>query len=254
MPFPVQSYAIDGKGVRAVAASLVCAGHPFELRVVPRRHRVLPDGDCRGALEHVHTTGKGIHADFKPLNAVAVDSKFQLIDFDVFCKLGEPFGRKVPSSGYCPPEMARVLLEATDEKGKLLKATDEAGKLDGVKQLQKYKASVAYDLWSFGVVLYHLCFGRSLWNTDTNDNVERADLRVLASKPDGEALRVKLRKQGKIELQGVYSQDEGERTAAASVAGVITAMDGLPPKSVPNRFQLCFLIDIVNSILRVVPK
>ena len=73
-------------------------------------------------------------------------------------------------------------------------------------------------------------------------------------KAAAEALRVKLRKQGKIELQGVYSQDEGERTAAASVAGVITAMDGLPPKSVPNRFQFGFLIGVFNSILRLVPK
>ena len=56
-----------------------------------------------------------------------------------------------------------MLLKATDEKGKLLKATDEEGKVDGVKELQKYTASVAYDLWSF-VVLYHSASARSLDN------------------------------------------------------------------------------------------
>jgi serine/threonine protein kinase len=73
--------------------------------------------------------------------------------------------------------MARVLLRATNEKGEV----------DGEK-LAEYKANVAYDLWSFGVVLFHLCFGRPLWLTDINDNVTPEDLRVLAS-GSGESLR-----------------------------------------------------------------
>jgi len=36
--------------------------------------------DLARALDHVHTVGKGIHADFKPLNAVAVGFGFQLIE------------------------------------------------------------------------------------------------------------------------------------------------------------------------------
>jgi len=71
--------------------------------------------------------------------------------------------------------MARVLLLAMNEQGEV----------DGAK-LAEYKASEAYDLWSFGVVLYHLCFGRPLWLTDINDNVtpESEDLCTLASVPD----------------------------------------------------------------------
>eukprot|EP00964_Phaeocystis_antarctica_P016637 scaffold9159_cov44-Phaeocystis_antarctica.AAC.3 len=95
------------------------------------------------ALDHVHAQG-GIHADFKPLNAVGDRDTWKIIDFDVFCKVGERFGNKVPSSGFCPPEMARVLLRAMDDQGKV----------DGAKLIE-YKASKAYDLWSFGVVLYH---------------------------------------------------------------------------------------------------
>jgi serine/threonine protein kinase len=124
------------------------------------------------ALDDMHKHG-GIHADFKPLNAVGDGRDWKIIDFDVSCKLGQSFGGKPPSSGYCPPEMARVLLRATNEKGEV----------DGEK-LAEYKANVAYDLWSFGVVLYHLCFGRPLWLTDINDNVTLEDLRTLASVPD----------------------------------------------------------------------
>ena len=97
----------------------------------------------------------------------------EIIDFDVFCQLDHPFGGKPPSSGYCPPEMARVLLRAMNDQGEV----------NGEK-LAEYKASIAYDLWSFGVVLYQLCFGRPLWLTDINDNVTPEDLRILASAPD----------------------------------------------------------------------
>ena len=61
------------------------------------------------------------------------------------------------------------------------KATDaKTGKVD-TSELAKYTASVAYDLWSFGVVLFHLCYGISLFNTDQNDNVSLPDLSSLAS-------------------------------------------------------------------------
>jgi len=132
-------------------------------------------------LDHVHAKG-GIHADLKPLNAVGDRDTWKIIDFDVFCTLGQPFGNKVPSSGYCPPEMARVLLRAMNEQGGV----------DGAK-LAEYKASEAYDLWSFGVVLFHLCFGRPLWLTDINDNVTLEDLRTLASVPDA-LLKSRIRK------------------------------------------------------------
>ena len=69
--------------------------------------------DLARALDHLHANGR-IHADLKPLNAVRVASTWQLIDFDVACAIGEAFGAKVPSSGYCPPEMASVLHDTTD--------------------------------------------------------------------------------------------------------------------------------------------
>ena len=85
----------------------------------------------------MHSKGR-IHADFKPLNAVRVASTWQLIDMDVSCAVGKGFGTKAPSSGYIPPELAEVLLNAMDE---------ETGEIEAEK-LSKYTASLACDLWS----------------------------------------------------------------------------------------------------------
>ena len=153
-------------------------------------------------LDNVHAKG-GIHADLKPLNAVGDRDTWKIIDFDVFCTLGEPFGNKVPSSGYCPPEMARVLLRAMNEQGGV----------DGAK-LAEYTASVAYDLWSFGVVLYHLCFGAPLWKTNTDDNITPEDLRKLAAASDAGPLH-------KVLNKALY---DGERRGASTDLKVATAL------------------------------
>jgi len=134
--------------------------------------------DLAKALDHLHEHGR-IHADLKPLNAVRIASSWQLIDLDVSCAVGATFGEKVPSSGYCPPEMAKVLLDATDDK---------TGKVDTTK-LSAYVANVAYDLWSFGVVLFHLVTGRPLWLNDQNDNVSPVDLHTLAHWKPGDLER-----------------------------------------------------------------
>ena len=124
--------------------------------------------DLIHAVAHLHDQQR-IHADLKPLNIVRVGLTWQLIDFDVSSKISASFGDKVPSSGYCPPEMAIVLRAAMDATG----AVDTG-------RLSEYTASVAYDLWSFGVVLFHMGFGKSLWHTNQDDSISPADLRRLA--------------------------------------------------------------------------
>ena len=132
------------------------------------------------ALSHLHTKGR-IHADFKPPSVSGDRYTWKIMGLDVFCRLGEPFGNKVPSSGFCPPEMAKILLTAINP---------DTGKVDNTSLLKEYIASEAYDMWSFGVVLYHLCFGRPLWLTDTNDDVNLEGLQLLASGPLCKALAV----------------------------------------------------------------
>ena len=178
--------------------------------------------DLAHALHHLHVQGQ-IHADFKPLNTVRVGSTWQLIDLDVSCKLGADFGSKVPSSGYCPPEMARAMLAAAEaarceaervEAEKEESAAEAAlrrpvtsnssstaehvssrtgvgrappapsaneGGLDTAVLVREYgPASIAYDLWSFGAVLFYLVTGRSLWHTNQSDDVWPEDLCKLA--------------------------------------------------------------------------
>ena len=62
---------------------------------------------------------------------------------DISCAIGKPFGNKQPSSGYCPPEMAVVLVAATRADGSV----------DTSKLCEYDKADVAYDMWSLGCVL-----------------------------------------------------------------------------------------------------
>ena len=124
--------------------------------------------DLALALDHLHhyqIDNRRIHADVKPLNAVRVNSTWTLIDFDVSCKLGQGFGTKVPSSGHCPPEMALLLLKV-------------AG---GTSKLSEYLASVAYDLLSYGVLLFHLITGRSLFHTYQDDSISSTDLHELSA-------------------------------------------------------------------------
>ncbi|KAJ8603198.1 hypothetical protein CTAYLR_003808 [Chrysophaeum taylorii] len=126
--------------------------------------------DIAMALEHVHENGR-IHADLKPLNIVRVGSRWRLIDFDVSRPIDEPFGRtrKLPSTGYCPPELAATIF---------------------LNERIVYSASVACDLWSLGCVLLLLVSGSSLIKVDLNDDVESArGLRELAGVPDLKALR-----------------------------------------------------------------
>ncbi|KAJ8601597.1 hypothetical protein CTAYLR_008457 [Chrysophaeum taylorii] len=140
--------------------------------------------DLALALDHLHKMGR-IHADFKPLNAVRIGSNWLLIDMDASRALGEPLGTKLPSTGYCPPEMAKVLLNA---------AARETGKVDATR-LREYAANVAHDLWSFGCVLFLLVFGKPLLLVDFNDDVAIDLLEQLACVPDATALECMLEKQ-----------------------------------------------------------
>ena len=87
-----------------------------------------------------------IHGDLKPLNIMRVGETWRLIDLDASCPIRQRFGNKRPSTGYCPPEMADAIAAAGGDPARL----------------KGYRAQVAYDMWSFGVVGHPGAAGYSL--------------------------------------------------------------------------------------------
>ena len=132
--------------------------------------------DLGEALHRLHARGI-IHADFKPMNAVRTGGQWRLIDLDASCVIGEAFGdNKLPSTGYCPPEMARLLLNEDHQAAADAHCRDGNG-VRGEQECQQpllkgYQASVAHDLWSFGAVLFQLVTGETLWHMNQDDSVK----------------------------------------------------------------------------------
>jgi serine/threonine protein kinase len=109
-------------------------------------------------LQHLHVNGF-LHADFKPLNAVRTSSShiWKLIDLDASCKLGCDYVGKKVSTAYIPPEC--------------LKRKDDLESIEIVPLL----ASTSFDLWSFGVVLYHMLTGQPLFHSNNDDNLANSE-------------------------------------------------------------------------------
>ena len=123
------------------------------------------------SLGHMHDRGL-CHLDVKPLNCMRHAERWKLIDLDVSCPEGHAFGGedtgkvKAPSSGYAPPEMAKLLLSSARD--------------GNLAHLCSYRASRAYDLWSYGCLLFHMATGQTLWHTDQDDNVQEEVLEQVA--------------------------------------------------------------------------
>ncbi len=115
--------------------------------------------DLAEAIHDVHSNGR-IHADIKPLNILRESTVWKLTDLDVSCKIGARYGMKLPSSAYCPPEVAKEMF-------------------GDHKSLQRFEANVAHDLWSFGAVLFYLEAGESLFKTDLTDNISKDEKKAL---------------------------------------------------------------------------
>merc|ERR1719271_515064 len=91
-------------------------------------------------LEHLHVVGQRIHGDFKPLNAMRMETlEWKLIDLDASALIDvEPAGSKF-SSAYSPPVLAHP----------------------------------SFDAWGFGVVLYEALTGEILFRRHvSNDNIQ----------------------------------------------------------------------------------
>ena len=157
-------------------------------------------------LQHLHGQGV-VHADLKPRNIVRVNGKWLLIDLDAACNMGEEIGLKV-SSGYMPKELAELVFrpESTAEELQcklstieeqlanagtdsseyvgLVNRVDKARReLALVQSLEEHEIDVSqrtiphahtsFDIWAFGVILYHLCTGDRLFAINDQDNVAK---------------------------------------------------------------------------------
>ena len=110
---------------------------------------------------------------------VLVGNAWQLIDMGVSMRIDRAFGQgnmaicKGPNLAYCPPEMAKVVLRATDARSGQVKLTE----------LKSYgRASIAYDLWSFGCILYQLVYDAPMWRAKQDGSfADPKDLERLAA-------------------------------------------------------------------------
>ena len=123
--------------------------------------------DVAEALDHLHSRGIA-HMDLKPRNVVRVSGRWRLIDMDLARALGEPCSDKPPSTGFCSPEIARLVVGG------------------GAGRIETHRAGLADDLWSYGALLYSLATGRTMWHVDhSTDNVGGYSLEALAGWTDG---------------------------------------------------------------------
>ena len=123
---------------------------------VARRVKTLhAAGRVHGDLKQRNILRVDTPGDLKQRNALRVDKrnrykKWILCDGDACARIGNPVGRK-SSSGYFPPELARVKFAQS-----------------GGSELAK--AAPSFDVWSLGVILFELCAGRTLFNQDTSND------------------------------------------------------------------------------------
>ena len=113
--------------------------------------------ELAACLEHLHAVGRRIHGDFKPLNAMRMETnEWKLIDLDASALIDvERAGSKF-SSAYSPPELARRLFLPTDEPS-----------------TPSLLAHPSFDAWCFGVVLYEMLTRDVLFRRDSsNDNIK----------------------------------------------------------------------------------
>lgn len=124
--------------------------------------------DILDALRHLHSKSL-IHGNLSPSHIIQAEGKWKLMmDPDMACVVDESFGSKVPVGGHFPPEVAKLMLSA-----------GFPGNGDA-SRLSEYKADVAYDLWSFGTLLFWLATKKKLFELD-DGSCDGDDLRKLAN-------------------------------------------------------------------------
>ena len=169
-----------------------------------------------GHLSYLNEDCHRLHGDIKPRNVVKIAQgtrmKWTLIDLDASCAIGDEAGQKVTSSACFPPEMARwelaksgrtsqeevhrqlaererqlETLDARRDRKEINKISNDIDVLEatlaqGATESDVVTATIGFEMWYFGVLLYQLCTldGKTLWTTDQADNIELQEMQDLA--------------------------------------------------------------------------
>jgi serine/threonine protein kinase len=104
--------------------------------------------DIAQCLQTLHANSV-CHGDLKQRNVIRLDGKWILCDMDSATHFNKPVGDKT-STAYCPPELACAKFAR------------------GVSTIPS--ANHSFDVWSFGVLLFEICSGQTLFSQDISND------------------------------------------------------------------------------------
>jgi len=103
-------------------------------------------------------TEKRIHSNINPASIVRVKKSWKLADLHSNRIVGTELDLKGIHQSCLPPEAATSFLNSEN----------------------KCVADTSFDLFSLGCILYHLVFGKPLWNVNNIGTISRAEMKMLA--------------------------------------------------------------------------
>ena len=133
------------------------------------------------ALDHVHSRFY-IHGDIKPMNVMLTGNNIRLIDFGASASYTAEcveFAGTEYSSAYIPPEM--LYLDPHSDEVIVRSPLRKDNQDDDVEPFgyDLVEANPAFDMWSFGALLYLLATGETLLKATMDDNSSQSELRFV---------------------------------------------------------------------------